>query len=138
MIALIYFQETRLTQFNFLVLGCIMLLLNWSKSFVRHCVKVSVFGVILVCIFAHSAWMRNESDWIRMRENTDQNNSEYRHLLGSEKNTSLVLSIKKCLPYSCNYIPTRLKTYSFTKSDDRLRKFLSKRLLQTLVCQGCL
>ena len=31
---------------------------------------MSIFGVILVCIFPHS-------DWAQMRENTDQSNSEY-------------------------------------------------------------
>ena len=39
--------------------------------------KVPVFGAILVRIFPHS-------DWIRMRENADQNNSEYQHFLRSE------------------------------------------------------
>ena len=36
---------------------------------------MSVFGVILVRIFPHS---------VRMRENTNQNNSEYGHLSRSE------------------------------------------------------
>ena len=36
--------------------------------------KVSVFGVILVCIFPHSDWIRRD---------TDQNNSEYGHFLRS-------------------------------------------------------
>ena len=37
--------------------------------------KVSVFGVILICIFLHLGWMR---------QSTDQNNSEYEHFLRSD------------------------------------------------------
>ena len=42
--------------------------------------KVSVFGVILVHIFSHSDWIRRDTleispYLVRMRENTDQNNS---------------------------------------------------------------
>ena len=44
---------------------------NWNA--VR---KVSKFGVILVGIFPHSDWIRIQSE---MRENADQNNSEYGH-----------------------------------------------------------
>ena len=56
--------------------------------------KVSVFGTILVRIFPHSdlIW-RDTSDLIRrdipysirMRESTDQNNSEYGHFLRMNK-----------------------------------------------------
>ena len=44
---------------------------------------MSVFGVILVRIFPHSDWIRRDMSIspysVQMRENTDQNNSEYRH-----------------------------------------------------------
>ena len=44
--------------------------------------KEFVFGVILVLIFPHSDWMRRDPLLIspysvQVRENTDQNNSEY-------------------------------------------------------------
>ena len=48
-----------------------------------HCVKVSVFGAILVRIFPHSA---------QMRENADQNNSKYGHFLCSVKKVLSVIS----------------------------------------------
>ena len=44
--------------------------------------KVSVFGVILVCIFPHSAWIRR--DTIQMWEKANENNSEYGHFLRTE------------------------------------------------------
>ena len=51
---------------------------------------MSVFGVFLICIFPHSDWIRNDTPEyreilhistysVRMRENTDQKNSEYGH-----------------------------------------------------------
>ena len=41
----------------------------------NHCVKVSVFGVILVRIYPHSDWILSISPYsVRMRENADQNN----------------------------------------------------------------
>ena len=48
--------------------------------------KVSVFGVILVCILPHSDWIRRDSLYlsVRMRGNVDQNNSEREHFLRSE------------------------------------------------------
>ena len=50
--------------------------------------KVSVFGVILVHIFPHSKWIRmreriRECESVRMRENTNQNNSKYGNFLRS-------------------------------------------------------
>ena len=45
------------------------LVFNWNITTVW---KVSVFGVFLVHIFPNS-------DWIRIRTNTDQKNSEYGH-----------------------------------------------------------
>ena len=48
--------------------------------------KVPVFGAILVRIFPHS-------DWIRMRENADQNNSEYQHFLRSDSFMNLIIDI---------------------------------------------
>ena len=45
---------------------------------------MSVFRVILARIFPRSDWIRSISLYpVRMRENTDQNNSEYRHFLRS-------------------------------------------------------
>ena len=49
--------------------------------------KVSVFGVILVRLFPLSDWIRIFPYLIQMRENTDQNNSEYGHFLRSVKYT---------------------------------------------------
>ena len=44
---------------------------------------MSIFGVILVRIFPHSDWIRRDTEYlpysVRMRENVDQNNSEYGH-----------------------------------------------------------
>ena len=50
--------------------------------------KVSIFRVFLVCIFPHSDWIRRislspHSVW--KQENTNQKNSEYEHLLRSDK-----------------------------------------------------
>ena len=52
--------------------------------------KVSVFGVALVRIFRHLGWIRRDIPFlcifpysVRMRENMDQNNSEYGHFLRS-------------------------------------------------------
>ena len=64
--------------------------------------KVSVFGVILVRIFPHSDWIGRDTSispyLVRMRGNTDQNNSEYRHFLrkwieGKKQN---VAKLQKC------------------------------------------
>ena len=50
--------------------------------------KMSEFGVFLVRIFPHSDWILCISPYsIRMRENTDQNNSEYEHFLRSVVNS---------------------------------------------------
>ena len=50
--------------------------------------KVSVFGVFLVRIFPHSELIRGDTNIsphrARMRENTDLQNSEYRHFSSSE------------------------------------------------------
>ena len=60
-----------------------------SRIFEKHgntgtACKVSVFGVILVRIFRHSDCTRKDTEYsFRMRENTDQNNSEYGHFLRS-------------------------------------------------------
>ena len=50
--------------------------------------KVYVFRVVLVRIFQHLDWIRKDTDSIsmysvRMRENADQNNSEYGYFLRS-------------------------------------------------------
>ena len=46
---------------------------------------MSVIGVILVRIFPHSDYL------VRMRENADQNNSEYRHFLRSGKQAEILV-----------------------------------------------
>ena len=54
-----------------------------SQIYCRNmdCVKVSVFGVILVRIHPHSDYS------VCMRENADQNNSKYRHFSRSDRHT---------------------------------------------------
>ena len=52
--------------------------------------KVSLFGVFLVRIFPHLDWIRGDARRIspysvRMRENTGQKNSKYRHFSRTEK-----------------------------------------------------
>ena len=53
--------------------------------------KLSVFGVILVCIFPHSDWIREFGKIriispysVRVQENADQNNFEYGQFLRSD------------------------------------------------------
>ena len=41
--------------------------------------KVSVFWIFVVRIFPHSDWIGRDTHSVRMRENMDQKNSEYRH-----------------------------------------------------------
>ena len=46
--------------------------------------KVSLFRAILVRIFPYSNWIRRDTSYSgQMPENTDQNNSEYKHFLYS-------------------------------------------------------
>ena len=87
--------------------------LNFSTRY-RFCVlasyitntalKVPVFGIILVCIFPHSDWIRRDTSYlVRMRENADQNNSEYGHFLRSEKwrsDTQILQLLLKFCRYS--------------------------------------
>ena len=59
-----------------------------KQFFIFTAWKVSIFGVILVRIFSHldlygdilRIWLYS----VRMRENTDQNNSDYGHFLSSD------------------------------------------------------
>ena len=61
--------------------------------------KVFLFGVILVRIFLHSDWIRKDTPCsVRIRENTDQNNSECEHFLRSE---SLRDNISGYMFYEC-------------------------------------
>ena len=47
------------------------------------------YSEFLVRIFSHSEWIRKDTEYsLRMRENTDHKNSEYRHFSRSE-NVSL-------------------------------------------------
>ena len=59
--------------------------------------KVSVFGVILVRIFPHSDWIQRDTLYhsysVRMRENADQNNSEYGHFLRNRWTKALFLDL---------------------------------------------
>ena len=49
--------------------------------------KMSFFGVFLVRIFPYSDWIRRDTEYsVRIRENTDQKNSEYGHFSRSEYN----------------------------------------------------
>ena len=52
-------------------------LLKFSSAYPDTACKVSVFGVVLVRIFPHMDLID------RMRENTDQSNSEYQYFLRS-------------------------------------------------------
>ena len=76
------------------------------KSFIRYIVqKVSVLGIILVHIFPHSDWKRT----VRLREDKDQNNSEYGHFLRSISNLKLVF---KSNDYPKNFINLYIKRFS--------------------------
>ena len=53
---------------------------NWVTAW-----KAPVFGVIVVRIFLHLDRIRRDTEYsVWMRKNTDHNNSEYGHFLGSE------------------------------------------------------
>ena len=65
----------------------------WTNAFFIftspiHCVKMSVFGVILVHIFPHSDWIRRDTEYPSVfspnAENGDQNNSVDRHFSRSD------------------------------------------------------
>ena len=58
---------------------------HFSKfSFLLH--LGPVLGVILVSILGHSDWIRRDTPYsVRMWENTEQNNSEYRYFLHKPK-----------------------------------------------------
>ena len=62
---------------------------------------MSIFGVILVCIFQHSDWigekLRISPHSVQMLENTDQNNSEYGHFLRS------YISLRHLLKGTCTF-----------------------------------
>ena len=54
--------------------------LNTDSCLVSTAWKMSVFGVFLVRVFPHLDWILRFSPYsVRMRENTDQKNSEYGH-----------------------------------------------------------
>ena len=84
--------------------------------------KVSVLGVILVRIFPHLDWMREYS--VRIRENTDQNNSEYGHFLHSESLTCLKLMSK----YSAGY--PKGKFWHFDICATKLQKSAAKHSIE--------
>ena len=76
---------------------------SFSKINTNTTLKVSVYGVILVHIFPAFSRFRTEYGKIlriypysdRMRENADQNNSEYGHFLRSVKNKQLQNTLKQ-------------------------------------------
>ena len=76
---------------------------QYSKSIHLTAWKVPVFGVILVHIFPHSDWIRKDTlrkispYSVRMRENADQNKSEYGHILRSASKSSGANSFLKIL-----------------------------------------
>ena len=51
--------------------GLIFVPYSWQQCSTWHCVKVSVFGVILVRIFLHSDWKKYEKIRTRITPNTD-------------------------------------------------------------------
>ena len=69
------------TWFSNIFRGCRNVILAWNRlilhrywshkyfwnsihSLLLHCVKMSVFGVILVCIFPHSDWTRRDTPYL--------------------------------------------------------------------------
>ena len=72
---------------------------------------MSVFGVILVRIFPHLDWIWRDTEIspysVRMRENADQNNSEYGHFSRSEDVNAEKVILTSCLSFHfcINYIP---------------------------------
>ena len=57
---------------------------------------MSVFEVILVRIFPYSDWTWRDTEYsVRVRENTDQNNSEYGHFLRSDIQMKIINFRKK-------------------------------------------
>ena len=98
--------------------------------------NVSVFGVILVSIFPHSDWIRRDADITPcsypMRENVDQNNSEYGHLLCSDGyysflSTVQASSFKPCLLNFPFLIPLKTEKQRF-QNGTLERKGLKKTL----------
>ena len=62
---------------------------KWVNAMIYTAWKVSVFGVLLVHIFLHSDWIRGDTEYsVQMRENADQNNSEYKLFLRSDRYTN--------------------------------------------------
>ena len=84
---------------------------------------MSIFGVILVCIFQHSDWigekLRTSPHSVQMLENTDQNNSEYGHFLRS------YISLRHLLKGTCTFsnINIRRKKIGLSVSSTILTKF---------------
>ena len=71
----IFFQIPQQFLFS-LCYFCVYFWANSSTPHDKHCLKSVRIGVILVSIFPYS---------VQMRENTDQNNSEYGFILRSER-----------------------------------------------------
>ena len=74
------------------IIACELFQITIYKGDSHTAWKVSVFGIILVRIFPHLDWTRRDSIWahaVQMRENTDQNNSEYGHFTQCQSNDLL-------------------------------------------------
>ena len=73
--------------------------------------KVSFFGFVLVRIFPHSDWIRRDTPYsVRIRENANQNNSEYGHCLCND--------VHKCLWGGVNFHFSTNFTTHFTLEPD--------------------
>ena len=68
----------------------VMCFRNTDKCVTSHTAwEVSVFGVLLVCIFPHSDWIRRDNQYIspysvRMRKNPDPKNAKCGHISRSD------------------------------------------------------
>ena len=94
---------------------------------------MSVFAVILVCIFPHLFWIRKDTEHpsysVQIWEKTDQYNSEYGHFSGSGKksdsfrNSETVKRISQILTFM-ESVKIFLRTPRFTKMVKVFPKFM--------------
>ena len=89
---------------------------NFSKTKISTAKNVSVFGVVLVLNLPHLAEYREilgiSLYSVQMRENADQNNSEYGHFLGSEGHTVIMLQIFKRTKYVLSFLTILICYYN--------------------------
>ena len=75
-----------------------------TQTLCKTCPFLELFWSVFSCIWTEYGEIRSISPyWVRMREDTDQNNSKYRHFLHSEK----------CFPYSTSHPKQCLKNIPF-------------------------